>query len=335
MSRNSVLSSEQALNDYFTDLLDESVIESDVEVEITEPESEPAQKMEEPSAEVFSEVVNLVPQLRKQLDEKVSVNPEPEDADAPYLQDIQRLLDKLESSDPLGDLSEVEALIAQNTANLAHFAPQSEVPSPVEEIQEWQIETASEPLENLGQDKAAVESVAETVSETIEDTTIEESVVAKVWQSTERSDAFQVLYFDVCGVMFAVPLDALGGIHRLEDTNHLIGRPNWYLGLQTNRDHQLDVVDTAKWVMPDKLPNNEYKETYQYIVMLGESSWGLACGELKGTELVRPEQVRWREVAGKRPWLAGMVKEKMCALIHVEELIVMLQSGLDVKALNK
>jgi purine-binding chemotaxis protein CheW len=49
---------------------------------------------------------------------------------------------------------------------------------------------------------------------------------------------------------------------------------------------------------------------------------------------VRPEQVRWREVPGKRPWLAGMVKEKMCALIHVEALIEMLQSGLDVKALN-
>jgi purine-binding chemotaxis protein CheW len=143
-----------------------------------------------------------------------------------------------------------------------------------------------------------------------------------------------VLYFDVHGILFAVALDQLGGIHKLESTNHLIGRPDWYLGLQTNRANQLDVVDTAKWVMADKLPGSEHKESYQYIVMLGESLWGLACGELKGTELLKPEQVRWREVPGKRPWLAGMVKEKMCALIHVEAMIEMLQSGLDVKALN-
>ncbi len=32
--------------------------------------------------------------------------------------------------------------------------------------------------------------------------------------------------------------------------------------------------------------------------------------------------------------LAGMVKEKMCALIHVEALITMLNAGLDVKALD-
>jgi purine-binding chemotaxis protein CheW len=46
------------------------------------------------------------------------------------------------------------------------------------------------------------------------------------------------------------------------------------------------------------------------------------------------DKVRWREQAGKRPWLAGMVKEKMCALIHVHALIGMLNAGLDVKSLK-
>ncbi|TNF14449.1 MAG: chemotaxis protein CheW, partial [Vibrionaceae bacterium] len=104
---------------------------------------------------------------------------------------------------------------------------------------------------------------------------------------------------------------------------------------QTNRDAQLDVVDTAKWVMAEKLRDDSYKADYQYIVMLGESMWGLACTKLLGTELLNSEKVRWREQVGKRPWLAGMVKEKMCALVHVEALIAMLNAGLDVKALDK
>jgi purine-binding chemotaxis protein CheW len=86
--------------------------------------------------------------------------------------------------------------------------------------------------------------------------------------------------------------------------------------------------------MPEKLKDEAYKEEYQYIVMLGESMWGLASTELKGTEALQAGMVRWRETAGKRPWLAGMVKEKMCALIHVEALIAMLNAGLDVKALD-
>ncbi|MEF1228115.1 chemotaxis protein CheW, partial [Vibrio fortis] len=229
-----------------------------------------------------------------------------------------------------------------------------------EEIQSWDIE---EPLfENVAETVAetvaeaepqvfsepvyqpSVEAVEETVSVQEDLETIEQEVELETqaggasnftsWESTVRSEDFQVLYFDVNGVTFAVPLDELGGIHRLEELSHLIGRPAWYLGLQSNRDSQLDVVDTAKWVMSEKLTSDEYKENYQYIVMLGESMWGLASTELKGTELLNTDKVRWREMAGKRPWLAGMVKEKMCALIHVEALIAMLNAGLDVKALD-
>ena len=68
--------------------------------------------------------------------------------------------------------------------------------------------------------------------------------------------------------------------------------------------------------------------------MLGESAWGLASTKLMGTESLEPGMIRWRKTAGKRPWLAGMVKEKMCALIHVEALTAMLNAGLDVKALD-
>ncbi|MDK9764389.1 chemotaxis protein CheW, partial [Vibrio sp. D420a] len=225
-----------------------------------------------------------------------------------------------------------------------------------EEIQSWDIE---EPLfENVAETVAeaepqvfsepvyqpSVEAAEETVSVQEDLETVEQEVELETqaggasnftsWESTVRSEDFQVLYFDVNGVTFAVPLDELGGIHRLEELSHLIGRPAWYLGLQSNRDSQLDVVDTAKWVMSEKLTSDEYKENYQYIVMLGESMWGLASTELKGTELLNTDKVRWREMAGKRPWLAGMVKEKMCALIHVEALIAMLNAGLDVKALD-
>ena len=64
--------------------------------------------------------------------------------------------------------------------------------------------------------------------------------------------------------------------------------------------------------------------------MLGESQWGIECHTLIGTETLRYDQIKWRDKPGKRPWLAGMVKEKMCALLHVQELLTLLQQGVNI-----
>ncbi|MFA0148714.1 chemotaxis protein CheW, partial [Vibrio lentus] len=287
--------------------------------------------------------------------------------EVPNLEDVQKLLSRLEATNVVDELN-LDELMDQNTQKIAQHTDMQMFDAAVEsvqlsvepEIQDWNlpepdlsmvveqsVEQAIEPTIELPiaeelnvevqQDETNIEQPEiESISEPEVELETQSGGIERFtsWETTARTEDFQVLYFDVNGVTFAVPLDELGGIHRLEELSHLIGKPAWYLGLQTNRESQLDVVDTAKWVMPEKLTNDEYKENYQYIVMLGESLWGLAGTELKGTELLNTDKVRWREMAGKRPWLAGMVKEKMCALIHVEALIAMLNAGLDVKALS-
>ncbi|OLQ76060.1 hypothetical protein BIT28_18760 [Photobacterium proteolyticum] len=255
------------------------------------------------------------------------------------LEDVQRLLSQM--SQMQSDIQhETDALIAEQMQCAAERAEQV-----VEEavLEEAVTVPAMEPFSVESQSNN-VESATSVESEPDVEHAEPEVVVEPetqpgsegppdVWQQQQdRSSEFQALFFEVNGVTFAVPLTELGGIHQLGEVNHLLGRPPWYLGLMTNREHQLDVVDTARWVMPEKLSSNEHQEEYRYIVMLGESKWGLACNALHGTETLTEQSVRWREQAGKRPWLAGMVKEKMCALIHVSELISMLNAGLDVKS---
>uniref|UniRef100_UPI0013E34DE2 chemotaxis protein CheW n=1 Tax=Salinivibrio socompensis TaxID=1510206 RepID=UPI0013E34DE2 len=165
------------------------------------------------------------------------------------------------------------------------------------------------------------------------DTQAGEEIPPTQWENAETEAEFQVLFFESMGVTYAVPLAELGGIHQLGECNRLIGRPGWYLGLQTEKQRQLDVVDTARWVMPEKLADNQHRDDYNYIVILGDSQWGLACDRLLGTQALSGKAIRWRKQAGKRPWLAGMVKEKMCALIHVQAFIAMLNQGIDAKAM--
>lgn len=142
-------------------------------------------------------------------------------------------------------------------------------------------------------------------------------------------DEFPVLFFKVAGLTLAVPLVSLGGIVKLERVNHIMGRPDWYKGVQTHRGAQLNVVDTCAWVMPEKY-DSALAETvnYQYVVLLEDSNWGLACESLVNSVKINKSAVNWRSNAGKRPWLAGVVREQMCGILHVHALIELLNSGL-------
>lgn len=155
---------------------------------------------------------------------------------------------------------------------------------------------------------------------------VETVVFQPVWKNIDSGDEFQVLFFEVAGVTFGVPLTQLGGIHRMGDVNPLFGKPDWFAGVMLQREEKLNVVDTAKWVMPNKLIEANFK----YLVMLDETQWGLACERLLGTERLSRDDVKWRSAPGRRPWLAGMVKQRMCALLHVHEFIAMLNNGINI-----
>ena len=148
------------------------------------------------------------------------------------------------------------------------------------------------------------------------------------WKNISKEKEFQALFFELSGLTFAVPLSDLGGIHHLDDSiNSLFGKPSWFLGVMTHNESLFNIVDTAKWINTGKSAETL---AYSHYIILGATQWGLSCEKLLGTEVLTHSQVKWRESEGKRPWLAGMVKEKMCALIHAEELVKLLNSGMNI-----
>ncbi|MEW6994554.1 chemotaxis protein CheW [Colwelliaceae bacterium MEBiC 14330] len=143
-----------------------------------------------------------------------------------------------------------------------------------------------------------------------------------------RQGNFQAMFFDVAGLIIAVPLIELGGIHKVDKINSLMGKPDWFKGVMLCREDKINVVDTAMWVMPEKCDENLKKSlNYQYIIMLKDSAWGLMAENLVDTVILSQDEVKWLDSSSKRPWLAGLVKEKMCALLNVEALIQLLDDG--------
>ncbi|MEH6530311.1 MAG: chemotaxis protein CheW [Photobacterium frigidiphilum] len=376
MNDKSRLSSEQALDDYFNDLLVEpSVVEDDaVSDETSIPfdfeqlaesrENDTGTQLESASSvlaeqPILADVDRRSKKTQQGLDWTSASKPEPvltiraraASLSEQVLPESSRAFEKEASCDEhFAELGSVQRLLSQMTS----ISTDSEVEVEVETETEVEIETEcvstaeidAESLTVTQQDTQCATSddidivTSESISEkTDTDTDVAVQVEAggeqppEQWHQLDKEQDFQALFFEVCGVTFAVALTELGGIHQMMDLNRLMGRPAWYLGLLTSKEQQFDVVDTARWVMADKLQNDDYKDDFSYIVMLGDSKWGLACDKLHGTEVLTSQSVRWREKAGKRPWLAGMVKEKMCALIHVNALISMLNEGLDVKSI--
>tara|TARA_R110000737_G_scaffold221890_2_gene237242 strand:+ start:631 stop:1482 length:852 start_codon:yes stop_codon:yes gene_type:complete len=146
-----------------------------------------------------------------------------------------------------------------------------------------------------------------------------------------REGDFQAMFFDVAGLIIAVPLIELGGIHNNDKTTSLMGKPDWFKGVMLHRDLKVNVVDTARWVMPEKCDEALISAlNYQYIIMLSDSSWGLTAENLIDTVTLKQEDVKWLDKPSKRPWLAGLVKNRMCALLDVKSLIKLLEKGVNI-----
>lgn len=329
---NKTLTSSQALNNYFSSLLDEDYIDNEDMSAGPFVQEIPVTKVVATDNDVEQSRLNALEREIKadplfaneaELDSAWALDPEIQKKAATPVSGAMPVLEVKENKETLQKLlSQVSTLsktkIETEIEEKAFTEPQTwtEVQD-IEENLEPEVELTDKITENI--------DISVEVEEEVEQPEAE-------WQNIMTSPWFQVLYFDVQGVRFAVPLTELGGIHRISDSlNKIIGRPPWYLGMQINKENQLDVVDTMAWVMPDRVVAEADWQDYQYVIMLGDSSWGLASVRLEGTERLTPEEVNWRRSAGRRPWLAGMVKDKMCALIHVEALIRMLKAGLDVK----
>jgi purine-binding chemotaxis protein CheW len=142
------------------------------------------------------------------------------------------------------------------------------------------------------------------------------------------AEPFECLLFDVAGLTLAVPLVCLGSIYPLagHELTSLFGQPDWFLGMLPSQAGNLKVLDTARWVMPDRY-REDFKQGLQYVISVQGYEWGLAVHQVSRSLRLDPNEIKWRSHRGQRPWLAGTVIEHMCALLDVSELAELIASG--------
>lgn len=154
-------------------------------------------------------------------------------------------------------------------------------------------------------------------------------------QPSWAEEPFECLLFDVAGLTLAVPLVCLGTIYPLHDQEltPLFGQPDWFLGILPSQSGNLKVLDTARWVMPDRY-REDFRQGLQYVISVQGYEWGLAVHQVSRSIRLDPSEVKWRTQRTQRPWLAGTVIEHMCALLDVSALAELIASGAAKRMVN-
>lgn len=199
------------------------------------------------------------------------------------------------------------------------------------ELKQAEAAPAVEPAETLPAaadqlpEAAPVPSVSEeaSVNKSADDGWLENG---RPYWAQER---FECLLFNVAGLKLAVPLVCLGGIHAIKERDKITplpGMPDWLVGIMPTAQGNLRVVDTARWVMPER-EIADYAQRMQYVIRINDSEWGLSCDNVDRSFTLMPDQVRWRTSRSKRPWLAGTLIEHMCALLDVDACMRLLEES--------
>lgn len=137
--------------------------------------------------------------------------------------------------------------------------------------------------------------------------------------------SFAALLFEVAGIKMAAPLHSLGGISLIENNLQTVAaQADWFMGILRWNDRNLRVVDTAKFIMPERIKDDSHRASYQSVIVLGDSHWALAVDRAEKSTRLGAADVRWKHLLGTRPWLAGTLLHRLCALMDADCMLSLL-----------
>jgi len=208
-----------------------------------------------------------------------------------------------------------------------------EIPKPQSQV--VNLVTPPEPQQTLPATPEMIEPVAAQEPAVTEARVNTEQTSASIDQQPDvpvwARQEFQSLMFSVTGLHLSVPLDKLNGVIPWNSDNivPMPGHSENFLGLLRHLDQNVKVIDLARLVVPDNGGSDivPAAQRVKHILLIDDGRWGLACDSINEILVLKAQDVRWRTHAGKRAWLAGTIIDKLCALLELDVLVKLLETG--------
>ena len=138
-----------------------------------------------------------------------------------------------------------------------------------------------------------------------------------LWSTTP----FQCMFFRVGKMLLAAPLITLREVvkHDPAITKNLPGQPPWSRGIMDHRGEIINLVDPGNLLMGSRY--NAGGRGHRYILLTDRPGIGFLCHDFVDMCKLDPATICWYQNRQKRPWLAGIHRERLCTVIDVEKLL--------------
>lgn len=136
---------------------------------------------------------------------------------------------------------------------------------------------------------------------------------------------FQALYFEAADSQFCLPLVCMKSIVRLEKAlTKVPGLPPWHLGVMSLRGENVGVIDLARLMLGAE---GDRESRHNYVLLLDDGRWGLACDGLGQAQAVDPADVRWRQVKNQPRFLEGVIRQSLTPLLSTRDILAALKEA--------
>ncbi|MGI9210975.1 MAG: chemotaxis protein CheW [Methylococcaceae bacterium] len=138
-----------------------------------------------------------------------------------------------------------------------------------------------------------------------------------VWSN----ESFQCMFFRVEKMLLAAPLVTLREVVKYDAVRikNLPGQARLSQGVMDHRGEIINLVDPGTILMGDRY--HPSFQNYRYILLTDQPGIGFLCHEFVDMCKLDPGTVRWYQNRAKRPWLAGIHRQRLCTVIDIENLL--------------
>ena len=178
-----------------------------------------------------------------------------------------------------------------------------------------QVETKTETVSTVVETKQTVEENSEEV--------LQEEIVdygIPVW----GQQPFKCLTIKSSGMNLMIPALSVSYIERLN--KKIIRLPleaEAFRGVVTMRDRSVAIIDLYKLISENGVSYNQtdknVEEHYvEHVIVMENGAYALACDEVGEMTELYPEDVRWNKASFNNPMFAGIVPDKLCAIVNID-----------------
>ncbi|PCI22428.1 MAG: hypothetical protein COB62_01485 [Piscirickettsiaceae bacterium] len=136
------------------------------------------------------------------------------------------------------------------------------------------------------------------------------------------ADKFKVFICTIDNVKLALPSCLVTQcVDYPSELKKIANKPSWFIGLNIVNDSFIAVVDTANLLLK-KPVKGTLDQSYQKVLTLTNSRWGLAVDACSTEVEIDAASVRWREDTSTRPWLCGTDKNLNIAIVDINKIFI-------------